>query len=55
VLSNPNLRTYADVASFYMRQGTFSTGTVLETIEAEHVGIVIEHEVRRAHKNHSNR
>jgi hypothetical protein len=55
VLSNPHLRTYADVVSFYMREGTFSTGTVLETTEAERVGGVIEDEVRRARRKHSNR
>jgi hypothetical protein len=54
VLSNPHLRTYADVVNFYMREGTFSTGTVLETTEAERVGVVIEDEVRRARRKHSN-
>jgi hypothetical protein len=51
VLSNPHLRTYADIASFYMREGAFSTGTVLETAEAKRAGRLIADEVRRAHKN----
>ena len=54
VLRDPRLRTYADVANFYMREGTFSTGTVLETPEAERAGFVITDEVRRARKNRSN-
>jgi hypothetical protein len=54
VLSNPRLRTNADIMSFYMLEGTFSTGTAIETPAAEHAGVVIEDEVRRAQRNHPN-
>jgi hypothetical protein len=51
ILSNPRLRTNADIVRFYMREGTFSTGTAMETPAAEHAGVVIADEVRRAQKN----
>ncbi|HKF68596.1 MAG TPA: hypothetical protein VKB36_18740 [Vicinamibacterales bacterium] len=54
VLRDPHLRTNADIANFYMREGTFSTGTVIETLEAERAGVVIADEVRRARKNRLN-
>ena len=52
VLANPRLRTSAAIVSFFMREGTFTSGRTIETVAAERAGIKIENEVRQARKKH---
>jgi len=51
VLSKPRLRSNTDIANFFLREGTFSSGTVLETLAAGHVGRAIAAEAKRSRKN----
>jgi hypothetical protein len=46
VLNNPRLRSNAAIATFYLREGTYSAGTA-ETSAAERAGITISEEAQR--------
>jgi hypothetical protein len=55
VLSDPTLRTYFAIEAFYLREGTFSFGTGIETVAAERAGLAISTEVKRTRKARSSR
>jgi len=50
VLANPRLRTSGAIVTFFLREGTFSSGRTIETVAAEHAGIKIGEEVKEARR-----